>query len=73
MLPAASVAVNTTVVAPNGNVARPSLVTVTLASTLSVADAPAKKAVMALLLATVPFASVAAMVTAAGAVTTGAA
>ena len=43
-LPAASVALNVTVVSPSGKTARPSLVTARAPSTLSVAVAPAKKA-----------------------------
>ena len=46
-LPAASVALNVTTVSPSGKTAGPSLVTGNVPSTLSTAEAPARKAAIA--------------------------
>ena len=61
-----------TVVGPKGNTSGALLVIVKFASTLSVAVAASKKAATDVSVFVVPFASVAATVVAAGAVTTGA-
>ena len=71
-LPAASVAVNTTVVSPIGRVSGALLVTATVPSTASVAVAPSKNAVISVAVFAAPAALVATTVIAAGTVTTGA-
>ena len=68
---ALSVALNVTVVMPSGKIAGALCVMVRLVSTLSVALAPFKKAVMVASVAGVPLASLAATVMFAGAVTIG--
>ena len=70
-LPAASVAVNVTVVVPIGKVAGASLVTVTWLSTLSVTVALARKAVIAGAVLAVPLLSVAETVILPGTLSTG--
>ena len=72
VFPAASVTVNVTTVAPNGNTAGASFVIVTLLSTLSVATALSTQATIAGSVAAVPLASVAGTVSSAGTVRTGA-
>ena len=72
VFPAASVTVNVTTVAPNGNTAGASFVIVTLVSTLSVATALSTQATTAGSVAAVPSASVAGTIPSAGTVRTGA-
>ena len=71
-LPAASVALKITTVAPSGNWSGASLVRVSAASTLSATDAEARSAAIVVSVAAVPVASTAAIRVLAGAVTTGA-
>ena len=66
-LPAASVAVNSTVVSPIGNVAGASFDTVTAASTLSLAVACVKNSTRAVSLAAIPSADDATKLLSAGA------
>ena len=70
-MPAVSVALKVTVVVPSGKVSGALFVMVSVVSTLSVAVAALRKLVIAATLAAIPFASVAAIMILAGAVTTG--
>ena len=70
-LPRESAAVKVTVVAVIGNMSGASLVTVTVPSVASLADAPCKNVAIAVSLAAVPLASVAATLISAGTLTEG--